>query len=423
MQTDFLSAKIIPMTSAEKIAKILRADKDTVINIEKAMAEIVGHNNVLEKIDEDNKRTIEEKLGILCPKSNHSYDIYSALLDKIEQDDTHLSEALGSPVCNSQEGCAGLISAVKKVAGHKKGFFLKTEKAKELFAAEPPLNVVKTLGYRNVNELLENEDIFEVFSAIRFIEDADWLNNVFFKQYENLSPDDFEEREIGMMVLSQRWKDVAEKFLKKKYHNISHLKELGLIFILPAVLGINGETLRTIGLLLHYFNEILFYSNLFRKYAKGDDFSQKLIASLRGDVLDERLGQKKWMIVQRYLAKDDENDWRLLEPHVNPEAMHWKKAENAIGRLGGIVDSVDLSFWKDVDCVGDFYQSKGGTEQLVSFNLVDTVMALVKRKEMIKYLYHHQEALWNKIFYGFVGEEKMEQLIIDNFEKGFIELT
>ena len=150
------------------------------------------------------------------------------------------------------------------------------------------------------------------------------------------------------------------------------------------------------------------------------------MSSLRGDVLDKRFEEKtlgkKWMIVQQYLAKHDENDWRLFEPHVNPEAIHWRKAEEDIGKLGKSFGNVDLSFWADLDFVGDYFPTESGIDVLVSFNLVDTAMSLVKKKEMIKYLYHHQEALWNKIFAGFLGEEKMEEMIIQNFEKGFIEL-
>jgi len=54
--------------------------------------------------------------------------------------------------------------------------------------------------------------------------------------------------------------------------------------------------------------------------------------------------------------------------------------------------------------------------------LVDSVMALVKEKEMIKYLYHHQEALWNKIFTGYLGEEELRNQIKNNLLKGYIEL-
>ncbi len=427
------------MDPTKKIAKILRVDKDTVMKVEEVMFELSGHDNVFDRIIEENEKITKERmelLGITTEKISKFYPhekplgmwVYGALLNKIKKDDKNLAEVLNYPVCESFEGCSPLLQAAQSVARPKKGLFLKVESAKELFKNAPPQNVIKNLGYKDVNELLENEDIFEIFSALRFMEEGEWLNDIFFRQYKDLTPNDFEEREIKTIVLSDKWKEVAEKFLKKKWHNISHLKEMGVIFVLPAVLKISGETLRTLALILHYYHEIDFYSKLFRKFAKGDKFAQRLIASLKGDVMDSRFLEKdlgrKWMIVQRYLAKDDENDWRLFEPHVNPEALHWHKAESDIASLSALGEAVgvDFNFWKGLGCIGDFYPTESGIDVLVSFNLVDTVMSLVKQKEMIKYLYHHQEALWNKIFLEFVGEEKMEEMIIDNFEKGYIEL-
>ena len=69
-----------------------------------------------------------------------------------------------------------------------------------------------------------------------------------------------------------------------------------------------------------------------------------------------------------------------------------------------------------------FFKIETGGEVPVSFNLVDTVMSLVQEKEMIKYLYHHQEALWNKNFVSYFGEEKMEELIKESIIKGWFEV-
>ncbi len=415
--------------SIEKIARVLRTDKDTVVSAENFLGKISGKENVLDKIVNQNEKLMKEKREALGLSVSQSRDIYAALLTRIQKDDEALFEALNQPVCLTPIGCQPILDAAKKVAGVGKGFFLKKEKARDFLIKIPPQNIIRTLGYNSAEEMLEKESLLEIYSALRFVEDPRWLNETFFKQYEYLAPEDFEEREIETIVLGERWKEVAEKFLKKKHHNISHLKELGVIFVLPAVLKISGETLRTLSLVLHYLHEIDFYSKLFRKYADKPDMAQRMLKSLRGDVSEKRppledVG-KTWMIVQRYLAKDDKNDWRLFEPHVNPEALHWKKAENDISRLGEHIDhvSIDLGFWKDLDWVGDFYPTEAGIDVLVSFNLVDTVMSLVKKQEMIKYLYHHQEALWNKIFSEFVGEEKMEQMVVDNFENGIIELA
>ncbi|MFC1756670.1 hypothetical protein ACFLZC_00710 [Patescibacteria group bacterium] len=376
------------MISIEKIIKILGAEEATLVDC-------VG-NDILEKVAKENEAKIKEKLNSLGVQEDISeIEIFNVLLEKAEQDDKKLLQEYPD-----------LLKLSHEIANLGTGFFIKENKAKEFLLNIPPENVVKFLGYADIEETLKNEDFFEVFSAMRFVEDDEWMNKLFFKQFETLTIEDFEERPIQTIKLSDKWQKIAQQFLKKKYHNISHLKELGVIFMLPATLGVAGEGLRTLSLLLHYHHEIDFYSRLFRNFSQTSDFAERMISSLRGDVLDQKLEAGQWMIVQQYLAKKDETDWRLFQPHINPEALHWKKAEDGISSV--------LSFWKDLECVGS---------EAYSFNLVDVVMSLVRKRDGTKYLYHQKEALWNKIFSELIGEEKMEELIIDNFEKGFIKLT
>ena len=38
-----------------------------------------------------------------------------------------------------------------------------------------------------------------------------------------------------------------------------------------------------------------------------------------------------WLIVQRYLSKENPKDPRLFLPRVNPEALHWSRGERDFG--------------------------------------------------------------------------------------------
>lgn len=413
------------MQSFEKIAKIFRTDKDVIRLVEEKMSEIAGHDNVLDRIVEENNTRIESSFKNLKIYSRNARDIYSALIERIRENDIQIAKLIRKEVGDGPSDFQNMINVAKKASGVERGRFLKIEKAKELLAKNPPQKILQFLGYKNVQELLKNEDIFEIFAGLRFVESAEWLNNVFFKPYENLTPDDFEEREFIAKALSGRWVSAAEKFLRKKYHNLSHLKELGVVFVIPVDIGIPGANLRNFSLALHYFHEVKFYSDLFVRYSATPNFAAKFVSALRGDVIDSRPEDKdlgrKWLIIQRYLAKDDEYDWRLFYPHVNPEAIHWQRAENDIVKLSQNFD-LDFEFWNGLGPIGDFFKDEAGVEVLVSFNFLDTVMSLFQEKEMVKYLYHHQEALWNKIFIDFFGEKKMEELIIENFDKGFIKL-
>jgi len=303
-----------------------------------------------------------------------------------------------------------------------KGFFLKENKAKEILCQNPPPNILQAFGFSSCEKLLERENYKEVYAALRFVESRDWMNNVFTKSYLKLKPSDFEHREEEVIIMPKKWLKIAEKFIEKKYHNLSHLKELGVVFIIPIRADVPGETMRMFTLLLHYLNEVPFYSKLIEKHVGSEDFGKSLVSLIRGDVLSEELPFSFWRIVQRYLTKDDPNDFRLFEPHVNPETIHWDKAEESLAKLDKKFSDMQFSFWEGLNYVGDFFKDDL-EDDLISFNLIDNVMGLAMQKEMIKYLYHHQEALWNKIFEEYAGGRgEMEKMIINDFERGYIEL-
>ncbi len=413
-------------TSIERIARVLRTDKDTVGNLCKRMEEVTGKRNVPQKVMEENDLLVEKSLTALGVGGKaFNFEVYQALIAKVKKNDATIFELFRKPRCIDYKGCKTLLNFAEELANVGEGFFLKKEKATELLKNEPPVNIMKALGYKEVNELIEKEDIDQVFAALRFGEERQWLNEVFFAQYKNLTVNDFERRGIRLEVLDGKWLTIAEQFLKKKYHNVSHLKELGVIFVIPLELKTPGETMRVFGLILHYLHEVNFYAKLFTLYAQTpSNFAERVISCLRGDVLDEQMHShvvSNWLIVQRYLAKEDEYDWRLFAPHVNPEALHWTKAEEDVARLNERFENLDLHFWHNLDFVGEFYRTESGVDNLVSFNLIDTVMSLVMEKDMIKYLYHHQEAMWNKLFMEYVGgRDEMERLTVENFMKGYI---
>lgn len=404
----------------------MRVKPELLLDLENKMAAITGQKGVIEKIVEENDLLINKTLLELgLSRENSAKEVREALHERIISLDKKLPQnpeelmpmalnLVGGPSLPTPPNQLRLRRPGAKASEGTAGFFIKKEKAIELLEKYPPQDLLDFFGYKNVRELVDKESFESVFAALRFTQTTEWMHKFFDEAYNDLKPEDFEEREITLKVLKEKWLNVAETFLEKKYHNVSHLKELGIIFIVPLKLDAPGEILRIFTLLLHYLNEVPFYSKLFKKFSKEPDFIDKLKSLLRGDVLEGALpekGRMNWRIVQRYLAKDDENDFRLFEPHVNPEAEHWFKAQESLGKLGK-----DFEFWKELDFVGNSFG-----DELVSFDLIDLVMTLVKKGE-IKYLYHQQEALWNKIFIEYFGRDKMNELIEQNIVKGYIEL-
>ncbi|MBU1178483.1 hypothetical protein KJ903_04705 [Patescibacteria group bacterium] len=413
------------MNPYQKVAQILRAEEGNIKKLCQSMDSFCNTSGVLARIIAENDFRVKEILSILgLSRKSSNREVYQALINKLKEDDRLLFEALEKPRCTSPADCRATFTVAKKLVGNYQGFFLKHAKMAEMLQECPPPRMMEALGYDQVDGLLRQESQEQVFSALRFTESSDWMNKKLVPLYNGLTAGDFEQRNIEIVLLDQKWLQIAEKFLKKKYHNVSHLKELGIIFVIPLRIDTPGETLRVFSLLLHYLYEVVFYNKLIVKYSQESDFGQRLVSLLRGDVTEQKLtGQvgEQWRIVQRYLAKDDLHDPRLFEPHVNPETIHWDKAENSLTQLDVMYPGLEFTFWKDLNFIGDFF-SNNGDQKLVSFNLIDSVMSLVKEKEMIKYLYHHQEALWNKILAEYIGQEKMEELMINNFAQGYIDL-
>lgn len=417
------------MSSVEMIAKILSADQDFIKKIEDRFSFVTGKKGVMDRIETENGASVDERLEKLGLSRNTSAkDVYNAFIEKIANDDALLVRALGTPNPANMKDCNRVIHIAQKVVGEHKGFFMKKDVAASLLKKEPPRRVMKFLGYDSVETMLAQEDLLEVFSALRFVEGNEWLNGVFFKHYDRLTPSDFEERLVVAHTLSSKWNDIAGTFVAKKWHNISHLKELGVVFVIPISLGFQGEILRMLSLVLHYLHEVPFYSDVIRKISDIEaTFAINLVSLLRGDVVDRRLSESEkslWLVIQRYLAKDDLNEWRLFVPHINPEALHWLKAEEDLIRVGDMFDGLgkEFTFWHDLDWVGEYFKDDAGNETLVSFDLVDNVMALVMQKNMIKYLYHHQEALWNKIFIEYFGRNELEKFSKEYLLQGYFEI-
>ncbi len=413
----------------KKLAAILRTTPETLYELDRKMSTVTGQDGVMEAVANQNDSLVSKTLVELSLTRNSSAEeVYTALIHRLVHLDQHLYELLDRPdLSKMSDNCGKLCEVAFKVFTSPKGFFIKKQKVAELLEKYPPDNMLKHFGYSSVKELIEKEGFASVVSALRFTQSKEWMHEFFDVAYADLKQEDFEEREVELKILETKWLDVAEKFLEKKYHNISHLKEYGIIFVIPLPIDTAGETMRMFTLILHYLHEVPFYSDLFRKFVKDKDFIPKLQSLLRGDVPENKIQSDKpiWRVVQTYLAKDDEHDFRLFEPHVNPEAEHWFKVSEDLGRLARMLGpsegKVDLAYWAGLDFVGDFFKDQNGQDQLVSFDLIDLIMSLVK-KGQIKYLYHQQEALWNQLFSQYLGRERMNQLIEENIIKGFIEL-
>jgi len=409
------------MIACDKAAKILEVPANLLKELDEVMVKKTGRSGVLERLCDLNERTIASTLDRINSKMMEANHIRGVLRRTVFNHEKQFLQFLSKlPGDNDFERAVNLASRITTV---RSGFFLKTEYLEKILRERPSRKLLDYLGYADTGELLAKEDIVEVFSALRFIESDEWMHETFEKAYSGFTAADFEERPIEVKVLRSRWLDISKKFVAKKHHNVSHLKEFGVIFLNPVKEDVPGKFLRDFALLLHYFHEISFYSKLFRRYSKEKNFAERFKALLRGDVLEvNKVKPGEWLIVQRYLEKINPRDPRLYFPRVNPESMHWLRGERDLAKFAIGENELDLELWQELDWVGGFF-SDGRREELVSFDLEDNAMSLVSFMEGEEkfFTYHQKEAMWTRIFEAYVGgEDEMERLLIENFDKGMI---
>lgn len=178
-----------------------------------------------------------------------------------------------------------------------------------------------------------------------------------------------------------------------------------------------GVTLKVLPLLLHYIYEVSLYSTFFKLISIKKNFGELLVDTLVADPGHVSvLGGKHrihWRVVQRYFGKlTHEYHKEIFEPHVQPEDLHWRKAEDILYEI-----DPQLEFWKDMDYVG-LIDEAGET---VTFNLMDVALSYSNDiKFEGRYLYHFRESLWNEIFIRYMGKEALEREILEKLDNELI---
>lgn len=356
------------------------------------------------------------KLG-LDHKDTTGPELYHALTALIQRHDEHLAQSLGATYDSSVQMLLPLMKkAVDETDIPKDCWVLKRSVAKDMLRNMPPPNIMKRLGYRSVDSMLKHENLAEIYGALRFAETPDWLK-AFNKTYENLHPTDFEKRQIEIILMPHdRWGDIAEQFIQKKRHNVTHLKELGVILLLPVKAEkLPGITIWATSLLFHYINEIRLYSSFFKLKQVQPDFGKVFVETL---IADPDLGPVMagqnihWRVIQRYFGKlEKENHPEIFEPHVQPEDLHWRRAEEMLYKI-----DPELEFWKGMDYVGLMYEDRP-----VVFNMMDVAAAYCNNTPYEqRVIYHFRESLWNEIFIRYMGQKNLEEQVLAQLDNDMI---
>ena len=102
-----------------------------------------------------------KELG-LDPNDTTGKELYSALLAKFKKHDSHLAKTIGATDPEDAQQLMPLIKqAAEAVKTPRKVWVLKKSVAKDFLKKTPPPNIMKRLGYKSIDSMLKNENIFE----------------------------------------------------------------------------------------------------------------------------------------------------------------------------------------------------------------------------------------------------------------------
>lgn len=345
-------------------------------------------------------------------------ELYRGMLARIADDNDRVTKQIGGSDANDVKAMVPLIvKAVESMDIDRRCWVLKRSVAKRLLREMPPKKLMKHLGYRSVDSMLKHENIDEVYTALRFSEGGEWLNT-YNELFKTVKPSDFETRDISIVVMDHdKYVDLAEHFVEKKLHNITHTKEMGVIVVVPMHTDVmKGITLKTLPLIFHYINEIRLYSSFFKLKQVEKNFGETVVQTLIADTGNaaQMAGQYvHWRVIQRYFGKmRDENHPEAFQPHVHPEDLHWRRAEEMLALL-----DPKMAFWLEKD-----YVAKLAHDNLpVTFNLMDVSLGYsndIPFEE--RYVYHFRESLWNEIFMRYMGHKNLEDSILKQLDNDMI---
>lgn len=405
-----------------KLSQLLEAEEPLFSTAVDQLAEISGDASLTDKLaqelDDETDRVARE-LG-LDPETVTGEELHQALINRVADDNERITKLLGGTDSTDVKNLVPLmIDAANKVEFDRKVFVLKHETAKKFMRQMPPKQLMARLGYDDVDAMFENEDFDEIYTALRFSEGDEWLNQ-YNELFKTVTADDYEERDIRILAMDHsKYVDLAEKFTQKKLHNVTHTKELGVIVVVPLRESHSkGLALKTLPLLLHYLNEIKLYSDFFRHKVDQPNFGEVVVDTLIADpgsgnqIID---GRVHWRVIQRYFGKlKAESPVEAYEPHVHPEDLHWRRAEDLLYKI-----DPEMGFWRNLDWIGRTY---GEDSRPVVLNFIDVAFGYANEISYDeRYVYHMRESLWNELFSRHLGEKYLNSQILEQLDNDMID--
>ncbi len=398
------------------LSELLAAPEPSFTSVLQHLETESGHPDIDVRLSADitkNAHLKIKELG-LDPNDTNGRELYHALQSLVQKHNDFLTKAVGGDdPTDVADLIPRLIAAVKNLPIIKSSWALKHSSAKRLLKTTPPKKVMKHLGYRSIDSMLKREDIDELYASLRFAESASWLNR-FITSYKKLQPNDFETRDISIIAMtSDKWGDLSQDFVYSHHHNIASLKEMGVIAVLPMPVDrLQGVSITVLPLLIHYINELRLYSAFFKLQQVKPHFANIVINTIARDPKNTATvaGQPvHWRVIQQHFGKGNINHPEVFEPHVQPDDLAWKSAEDILYTL-----EPALKFWQDLDHVAVMHDGRP-----VPFGLRDNAVSFCNSLPYGQQSSQNfQDNLTSEIFVRYLGQESIEEQVVKQLDNG-----
>ena len=353
----------------------------------------------------------------LDPSDTTGPELYSALHERLRQDETQLRTTLN---INAQAPANEVLSRIQQfLTEHdmpKNCFALKAIAAKRMLKKKIPKATMKALGYRSVDSMLKHEPIAQIYALAFMAEPATW-QRAYRAMYAKLQPSDFETREISILSpQSKRWIDASRLYVPQARHNIASFQELGAVVLLPLEQAVDGLALTTLLLVLHYLNDIRAYSSFTKLQQVKTNFGESIAKTADSEpYTSAHLANQpvSWRMIQRYYGRFmHEYHPEVFEPHVQPEDLAWHDAEDVL-----VAIEPTLAFWQDTAGLCVLHDGEP-----VSMNMLDVALSYCNHLSFADRIVHFvRDRIWHELMMRYLNQENLEAAVTEQLSNELVD--
>jgi hypothetical protein len=324
----------------------------------------------------------------LDPDDTTGPELYNALLAKAEQDESRLNLETDQ-----------LIRQISRAHKSYQVYALKQSVAKELLRNHPPRKLMKVLSYRSVESMLRRENICALFAYVADVESPRWLN-VFWKDLSNITPSDFEVREVIIVAAEPKYLTIL-----KDRSETTEVPLLGAVIVNPISDSKMSLSLSVAGSIGALRTECAYIKLKNVEANFGKNLVDIVEDGTREPLQVSRLPISWHTVFHHYGQRSPKEHTEFFGPHILHEDI---LAHNPIKSLSKI--SPIFAWWEDLE-----YVAKKTEQGIVSFNLAD-VLKNHNSDYKQRSLDHFRKSLWHEFINRYFAHPSVEQHFMQQLE-------